>query len=96
MIEVAAPGFEELRANGIFGATFGIDVDRDARSGNTSFWPEFHLLGPDIELHLFEEYGEVVAEGFQVHDRKLLEVPNHEPRQGVSSTTTRPVSVSSK
>ena len=37
MIEVAEPGFEELRANGIFGATFGIDVDRDPTTGNTNF-----------------------------------------------------------
>ena len=63
MIEVAEPGFEELRANGIFGATFGIDVDRDPTTGNTNFWPIFHLLGPDIEVHWFEEDGEVVAEG---------------------------------
>ena len=63
MIEVAAPGFDELRANGIFGVTFGLDVDRDATTGHTAFWPEFHQLGPDIELHWFEEDGEVVAEG---------------------------------
>ena len=63
MIEVAAPGFDELRARGIFGVIFGIDVDRDATTGHTAFWPEFHLLGPDIELHWFEEGGEVVAEG---------------------------------
>ncbi|MCH7589054.1 MAG: hypothetical protein IIC78_13625 [Chloroflexi bacterium] len=63
LIEVAAPGFVELRANGMFGLTFGIDVDRDATTGHTTFWPEFHLLGPDIELHWIEENGEVVAEG---------------------------------
>ncbi len=63
MIEIAEPGFEELRANGIFGATFGIDVDRDPTTGHTSFWPEFHLLGPDIEVHWFEENGEVTAQG---------------------------------
>lgn len=63
LIEVAAPGFVELRANGMFGLTFGIDLDRDATTGNTSFWPDFHLLGPDIELHWFEENGVVVAEG---------------------------------
>ena len=63
ILEIAEPGFEELRANGIFGATFGIDVDRDLTTGNTAFWPVFHLLGPDIEVHFFEENGEVVAEG---------------------------------
>lgn len=63
MIEVAEPGFDALRANGIFGVTFGIDVDRDATTGNTAFWPEFHLIATEIELHWFEENGEVVAEG---------------------------------
>ncbi|MCH8094355.1 MAG: hypothetical protein IH953_07155 [Chloroflexi bacterium] len=63
IMEVAEPGFEELRAGGIFGVTHGIDLDRDPTTGNTSFWPEFHLLGPDIEVHWFEENGEVVAEG---------------------------------
>ncbi len=63
MIEVAEPGFDELRANGIFGVTFGIDVDRDPTTGNTAFWPDFHLMATEIELHWFEENGEVVAEG---------------------------------
>lgn len=63
MIEIAEPGFKELRTNGIFGATFEIDVDRDPTTEHTSFWPEFHLLSPDIEVHWLEENGEVVAEG---------------------------------
>ena len=59
MIEVAQPGFEELRAVDFFGLTFGIDVDRDPTTGNISFWPEFHQLGPDIEIHHIESGGEV-------------------------------------
>jgi len=59
MIEVAPPGFEELRALDFFGLTFGIDVDRDASTGNSFFWPELHQLGPDIEIHHIEVGAEV-------------------------------------
>ena len=60
MIEVALPGFEELKGLDFFGLTFGIDVDRDATTGNTSFWPDLHLLGPDIEIHHIESGGEIL------------------------------------
>ena len=59
MIEVAPPGFEELKALDFFGLTFGIDVDRDASTGNAFFWPELHQLGPDIEIHHIEGAGGV-------------------------------------
>ena len=60
MIEVALPGFEELQELDFFGLTFGIDFDRDATTGNTSFWPDLHLLGPDIEIHHIESGGEIL------------------------------------
>jgi len=67
VLEVPEPEFEELRAGGIFGVTHRIDLDRDPTTGNTSFWLEFHLLGPDIEVHWSEENGEVVAEGVTLY-----------------------------
>ena len=63
VLEVVSPGFEELRSGGIFGMTYGIDLDQDPTTGHTAFWPDFHVLGPDLELHWFEDGGEVVAQG---------------------------------
>lgn len=33
VVEIAEPGFEELRAGGIFGMTYGLDLDRDPPPG---------------------------------------------------------------
>jgi len=63
VLEIAEDGFDVLRAFGFYGVIFGIDLDQDATTGNTSFWPGFHGIGPDIEIHYFEEDGEVVAQG---------------------------------
>ena len=63
VLEIAGDGFDGLRANGNFGVIFGIDLDQDLSTGHTSFWPGFHGIGPDIEVHYFEEDGVVVASG---------------------------------
>lgn len=59
VIELAGDGFAGLNALNSFGVIIGIDIDRDLTTGHTSFWPEFHGLGPDLEIRWNNEAGEV-------------------------------------
>ena len=56
MIELAGPVLADLP---FFGVIHGIDLDSNPTTGNTGFWPEFHGIAPDLEVHYFSENGTV-------------------------------------
>lgn len=57
VIELAADGFDGFSEDGSIGVVIGIDLDRDMSTGFTSFWPEFHALGPDVEIRWSDRGG---------------------------------------
>lgn len=54
----------ELAANGVadipgYLLLYGLDLDRQAATGDTTAWPENHGLAPDLEVVLFNDAGQV-------------------------------------
>ena len=59
VIELAGDGVAGLTELDSWGVIIGIDLDRDLTTGYTSFWPEFHGLGPDLDIGYSNRGGSV-------------------------------------
>ena len=66
VIELAADGRAGVAEGDTLGVIFGIDLDRDMTTGYTSFWPELHGIGPDLDI-LWTDRGGFVSQNVRLY-----------------------------